>query len=118
MGVCAIQEASGMLRQIAGNRRADENLKAVLRRVGAKLQGWSASRVRAVWYADERICLRSVEVDELRALAERRETKRTATDDLEALRKRVAKLERLLAANPPVDRARRDADWRGVRELG
>lgn len=107
-----------MLRQIAGNRRADESLKAVLRRVGGKLQGWSASRVRAVWYADERICLRSVEVDQLRALAERREEKRTATDDYEALRKRIARLERLLAENPPVPRAGRPENWRSAGDVG
>ena len=101
MTEAAIQEASDLLRGIAGERRADEKIKGVLRRVRDALtkkygpDHWTASRVRCVWYADRRVSLREGELDQLRALAKRR-ADTEASNELLELRDRVARLERLL----------------------
>ena len=114
MRTASIQEASELLRSIAGERKAHESIKGVLRRVQRKLTGWNASRVRAVWYGDPRTRIRSEEIDQLRELASA--TPSTAAHhELQELRDRIEKLESILAAagetpyrslRDPVDRAR------------
>lgn len=96
-----LNEASGLLRQVAGNRRADESMKAVLRRVGRDLKEWSASRVRAIWYADSRIRVRADEIEYLRALVSERQEPKAEVDELVTLRTRIDRLESLLAATAP-----------------
>lgn len=91
-----LDEASDLLRQIAGNRRADESVKAVFRRVGRQLTDWSDSRIRAVWYRDARTVVRAAEVEQLRAIAARRD-RRNEDGELAELRSRIARLESFLA---------------------
>jgi len=98
-----VNEASLLLREIAGNRGAGESIKAVLNRLNRKLADWSPGRVRDVWYADARVRLRAEEVEQLRALVKPRDA---GTDnELTELRTRIARLERLLeAASATLDR--------------
>lgn len=96
--MASLDEAADLLRQIAGNRRADESLKAVLRRVGRQLSDWSDSRIRAVWYRDRRTVVRAAEVEQLRAVAARRD-RRKEDAGLQELRRRIARLEHLLAVS-------------------
>ncbi|MCW2112494.1 hypothetical protein QIH87_14180 [Bradyrhizobium elkanii] len=99
-----LDEAADLLRQIAGTRHADESIKGVLHRLQRKLTGWSAGRIRDVWYRDERVRLRAEEVEQLRALAEPAHATGTE-NELSELRNRIARLERLLeAASAPVHR--------------
>lgn len=91
-----LDEASGLLRQIAGARRADENINAVILRVARQLQGWTYSRVRDVWYRDKRVVVRATEVEQLRALAARRDRRQT-DHELAELRETVARLARIEA---------------------
>jgi hypothetical protein len=98
-----LNEASSLLRQVAGNRRADESKKAVLRRVGREVKDWTASRIKDVWYRDPRVRIRANEVEYLRALVDQRQAKKADVDELDALRARIARLERLLeATDPPI----------------
>lgn len=96
MAEAALSEASKLLRDIAGERRADESVKAVLLRVQRKLSSWSASRVKCVWYSDKRISLREGELRELRVRAARKERGAESRNELNKLRERIARVERLL----------------------
>lgn len=91
-----LDEASELLRKIAGARRADENINAVILRVARQLKGWTYSRVKDVWYRDKRVVVRAVEVEQLRALADRRDRRKT-DNELEELRATVARLEKIEA---------------------
>jgi hypothetical protein len=92
MRTVSLDEASGLLRQIAGNRRSDESLKAVFRRLERKLSNWSDNRIRDVWHRDPRVRLRAEEVDQLRGLAEQRSAGAKEMNELEELRSTVARL--------------------------
>jgi len=99
-----LDEAAGLLRQIAGNRHADESVKGVLHRLQRKLTGWSAGRIRDVWYRDERVRIRAEEVEQLRALVQPAHDAGT-DNELTELRNRIARLDRLLeAASSPYHR--------------
>lgn len=89
-----LDEASGLLRKIAGARRADENINAVILRVARQLQGWTYSRVKDVWYRDKRVVVRATEVEQLRALAARRDRRKNDAELIE-LRETVARLARI-----------------------
>lgn len=91
-----LDEASGLLRKIAGARRADENINAVILRVARQLQGWTYSRVKDVWYRDKRVVVRATEVEQLRALADaERRDRRKNDNELAELRATVARLARI-----------------------
>lgn len=93
-----LTEAAQLLREIAGERAADESIKAVFLRLSRSLKGWSASRVRDVWYRDERVAVRADEVDQLRATAKARRAE-GAGNELQELRDRISRLERLLESS-------------------
>lgn len=101
MSETLLTEASGLLRQVAGDRRADESMKGVLRRVGRELRDWTASRVKSVWYADPRVRIRADEVEYLRALVSERQEPKAGVDELVTLRTRIDRLESLLKATAP-----------------
>ena len=99
-----LDEASSLLRQLAGNGEAGESVKCVFRRLQRKLTGWSPGRIRDVWYRDRRVRIRAEEVEQLRALAEPPQNAGT-DNELTELRNRIARLERLLeAASSPIAR--------------
>ncbi|PPQ16342.1 hypothetical protein CV770_26725 [Bradyrhizobium sp. AC87j1] len=93
MRATSLNEAADLLRQVAGERRADESLKAVFRRLSRKLSDWSENRIRDVWHRDPRIKIRADEVSQLRALVEPKR-KTESIHDLEELRATVARLAR------------------------
>lgn len=101
MGELLLAEASDLLRQVAGDRRADELMKAVLRRVGRDVKDWTASRIKDVWYRDPRVRIRANEVEYLRALVSERQEPKAEVDELVTLRTRIDRLESLLAATAP-----------------
>ncbi|MBO4227225.1 hypothetical protein [Bradyrhizobium neotropicale] len=110
-----LDEASALLRKIAGNREADETIKAVFRRLQRQLTGWSPGRIRDIWYRDGRVHVRAEEFEQLRSLAATRSDS-GAQDELTELRNRIARLERLLetadeAFHGPTLAALRD-QWR------
>lgn len=88
----SLDEAANLLRELAGERRADENIKAVLRRVARQLKGWSYSRVRTVWYRDPRVQIRGGEIEQLRALARPAADEGTSAHEIAELRATVARL--------------------------
>jgi hypothetical protein len=93
MRTASIDEAADLLRTIAGNRRADESKKAVLRRIGRQLKDWSDNRVKDVWRRDRRIRIRAEEIEQLRKLA-KQGLPETTKDELAELRSVVARLAR------------------------
>lgn len=103
MSECALREASGLLKTIAGSRRADESVKAVLHRLSRdlNLKDWSYGRIRAVWYSDPRVKVRAAEMEQLRAVANRRVEDKEAANELAELRNRIARLEMLLERVDP-----------------
>jgi len=94
----ALSEAAGLLREIAGPRHAGESIKSVFRRLSSELEDWTYGRIRAVWYADERVKVKSAEVEQLRVIAGRRAPQVNANelDELRATVQRLAKYEALL----------------------
>jgi hypothetical protein len=95
----SLDEASDLLRRAAGDRRAGESLKSVLRRVGRDLKGWRPSRVRAVWYRDKRVRIRAEEIEQIRALgpaSNKIEIDRDEFAELRATVERLAGYETLL----------------------
>ena len=119
MSELLLNEASSLLRQVAGDRLADESKKAVLRRVGREVKDWTASRIKDVWYRDPRVRIRADEVEYLRALVDQRQGKKADVDELDALRTRIARLERLLEATDPARIGPRlPADRQPLGEMG
>lgn len=102
MRTAALDEAADLLREIAGERRSDESLKAVLRRVGRRLSDWSENRIADIWRRDPRVRVRAEEVEQLRALVDRRAVKGTA-DELKELRSTVARLAKYEALLERID---------------
>jgi hypothetical protein len=96
MSTAVLNEAADLLRALAGNRRADESMKAVLRRVRRKLVDWKPSRVRDIWYRDPRVKLRAGEIEQLRSLVDRKAEDKAAANELAELRSRISRLETLL----------------------
>jgi hypothetical protein len=99
MSEYALREASGLLKTIAGSRRADESVKAVLHRLSRDLKDWSYGRIRAVWYRDHRVKIRAAEIEQLRAIASRRVEDEAAVDELSERRSRISRLEALLESS-------------------
>lgn len=97
----ALQEASTLIRELAGRGPAGESVKSALRRVGRQLKDWSPSRVRDVWYQDCRVSIRGEELEQLRALTKRRAQDKADTDALAELRARISRLEALLEGSDP-----------------
>jgi hypothetical protein len=101
MSTATLKEAADLLRELAGGRKADESVKAVLRRVRRKLTDWKPSRVRDVWYRDPRVKVRAGEIEQLRAIVNRRVEDKAAVDELAELRNRISRLETLLEVSDP-----------------
>jgi hypothetical protein len=99
MSEYALREASGLLKTIAGARRADESVKAVFHRLSRDLKDWSYGRIRAVWYRDHRVKIRAAEIEQLRAIANRRVEDKAAVSELTELRNRISRLEALLESS-------------------
>lgn len=99
MSEFALREASGLLKTIAGSRRADESVKAVFHRLSRDLKDWSYGRIRAVWYRDHRVKIRAAEIEQLRAIANRRVEDKAAVNELSELRNRISRLEALLESS-------------------
>ncbi|WP_038950403.1 hypothetical protein, partial [Bradyrhizobium genomosp. III] len=114
----ALREASNLLRELAGKGQPGESVKTVLHRLSRKLSGWNPSRIKDVWYADNRVCIRGVELQQLRALA--RPVVETVRDnDLDELRNRIARLERILETTDPAFHRETIAAYRDLgREMG
>lgn len=93
MRTASINEASSLLKQLAGSRRPDESLKAVFRRIGRRLPAWSDNRVRDVWRCDPRVRVRAEEVEQLRLLVGTREEEARLRDELAELRSTIARFE-------------------------
>lgn len=96
MSTAVLDEAAHLLRELAGPRRSDESMKAVLRRVGRPLTTWKPSRVRDMWYRDRRVKVRADEIEQLRALVNQREWDKVANDELAQLQTRITRLEAIL----------------------
>ena len=96
MRAASLDEASALLRKLAGNRLAGESMKAVFRRVSRKLSNWTDSRIRDVWHRDRRVRIRAEEVEQLRALVDRRGNTRDELDELRSTVARLARYETLL----------------------
>ena len=96
-----LNEAANLLRMVAGDRRADESKKAVLRRIGRDIKKWKPSRIKDVWYRDPRVRIRADEVEYLRALVDQRTEPKADVDELATLRTRIARLESIIEATAP-----------------
>ncbi len=99
----ALVEASSLVRRVAEPCPAGDSVKAAMLRSARKLR-WNYTRVRAFWYADDRVKVTGDELNQLRAAA-----KQTgASDDLLARLECVEQMLRDLASRMP-----QDADFYG-----
>jgi hypothetical protein len=118
-----LSEASRLIRLVSEPRPAGDSVKAAQARCLRRLRSWSANRVKDVWSGDRRIRVRADEVDQLRALTAKRQTDKAALADLQAIKQRIERLERLLVATDPAMHSPSLAAARGqhrevVRALG
>lgn len=103
MRAASLDEASQLLRDIAGGRRADESIKAMFRRLSRKLPNWSPNRIADIWRKEVRVRVHAEEIQELRALVDQREGRGTTTDELAELRSTVARLAKYEAMLERID---------------
>jgi len=93
----ALIECQSMMRQLARPAEPGESVKAVLLRVCRKLPGWSYSRVRDVWYADDRVRVSGDELRDIERAARDAANEKAAKDEFKQLDARIARLEAQLA---------------------
>lgn len=108
MRTASLDDAADLLREIAGERRPDESLKGVFRRLGRKLPGLSDNRIRDIWRRDRRVRVRAEEVEQLRALVDKGSGQKVTKDELAELR---ATVERFASYVPLLERI--DAEFHG-----
>jgi hypothetical protein len=101
-------EAQTLVRRIAEPCPAGDSVKAAIGRASRRV-GLGFTRVRALWYADERISVSAVEMDKLRRAAGARGKADVHRDDLAI---RVEALEQQLRAL--ASRIPQDADFYGA----
>jgi hypothetical protein len=99
----ALVEASSLVRRVAEPCPAGDSVKAAMLRSARKLR-WNYTRVRAFWYADDRVKVTGDELNELRAAAQTTEAK----DEVLARLESVEQMLRALASRMP-----QDADFYG-----
>lgn len=99
--VPASVEALNLMKGIAGESVG----KRALIKIKRKLPTWTYRRVKSVWYGERA----TISADQMREL-QRAAREKEAGDDLECLRARVERLERLLALYENKDRANTNAD--------
>lgn len=98
--VSALEEASGIVRYLAEPCPAGDSVRAAILRSARRLRGWSASRVKAVWYADGRTRVSGDELNDLRRIAQINQEAKARVeyaDVAEQLAALAAKLDALLA---------------------
>lgn len=88
-------EASFLLRQLAEPRRADDTVKAMIRRV-SRLIGLPQSRTEDLWRQEARL-VRAEEMDAIRTAARVRQEEEAAREEFRDFSKFVARLEALEA---------------------
>jgi hypothetical protein len=108
MRTASLDDAADLLREIAGERRPDESLKGVFRRLNRKLSGWSDNRIRDIWRRDRRVRVRAEEVDQLRAIVNQGSGQKVTKDELAELR---ATVDRFASYLPLLERI--DAEFHG-----
>jgi hypothetical protein len=108
MRTASLDDAADLLREIAGERRPDESLKGVFRRLNRKLSGWSDNRIRDIWRRDSRVRVRAEEVEQLRAIAKRDVPQGITENELAELR---ATVDRFASYIPLLERI--DAEFHG-----
>jgi hypothetical protein len=108
MRTASLDDAADLLREIAGERRPDESLKGVFRRLNRKLSGWSDNRIRDIWRRDGRVRVRAEEVDQLRAIVNQGSGQKVTKDELAELR---ATVDRFASYLPLLERI--DAEFHG-----
>ena len=97
-GMSALVEASSLVRRVAEPCPAGDSVKAAIGRAARKLR-WNYTRVRAFWYADDRVTVTGDELNQLRAAA-----KQTgARDEVLARLESVEQMLRALEARMPQD---------------
>ena len=113
MNAALTVEAADLMRLLAPPAE-HQNIKGRIAKAARHL-GWDISRVRDVWYRDQRVCLRAEELEHLRAKARAITPNTGATDELSELRTRVARLEALLDAAAAHDGSERRSASSGDR---
>ncbi len=110
--VSALEEASQLVRYLAEPRPAGDSVRAAIQRSARRLRGWSASRVKDVWYADSRISISGDELNELRRLrqaADQQGQEAKARDEYRGVIKLLTRISEQLEALAP-DAARTLSD--------
>ena len=88
--------AQRLVRQLAEPAPAADKAKAAVNRAASRLPNWNFGRVRALWYAEDRIELTEAEWSDLEEAVAISRTELIGQDP-RALAKRVMRLERIVA---------------------
>lgn len=102
-----LREASRLVRSMALPATPGESVKSCLRRVFYRLETWSFSRVRALWYCDPRTVVRAHEIEWLRTVAQ--QAKKPKFADLQSLASRIERLEKIAAVTDQANRRKAEA---------
>ncbi|MBS4016785.1 MAG: hypothetical protein KGZ68_00990 [Dechloromonas sp.] len=96
----ALLEASQLVRSLASPPMVGDTVKRQIARAARRIPFWSTSRVKSVWYRDERYRISADEIAQLRDIADMQQ-KDAGHEELQKLRARVARLETLLRISDP-----------------
>lgn len=96
----ALIEASQLVRSSAAPPMIGDTVKRQIDRASRRIKFWPASRVKSIWYRDERYRISADELAQLRLLADKNQQDE-GHDELQQLRARVARLETALRISDP-----------------
>ncbi len=91
----ALVEASQLVKALASPPMVGDTVKRQIARAARRIPFWSTSRVKSIWYRDERYRIGADDLAKLRLLANKQQQD-TGHAELQKLRARVARLEAAL----------------------
>jgi hypothetical protein len=91
----ALVEASQLVKSLASPPMVGDTVKRQISRAARRIPFWSTSRVKSIWYRDERYRISADDLSQLRLLANKQQQD-AGHAELQKLRARVARLEAAL----------------------
>lgn len=100
----ALVEASSLVRRLAEPRPPGDSVRAAILRSARRLRGLSPSRVKDIWYEDDRVCVSGDELNELRRAAQHEQEAKASAEYVELLGRIAVLTARLDSIDPDFHR--------------
>ena len=91
----ALVEASQLVKALAAPPMVGDTVKHQIARAARRIPFWSTSRVKSIWYCDDRYKISADDLANLRLLADAKQ-QAAGQNELQKIRARVARLEEAL----------------------